>query len=34
MNEAVLWLAQSAGPGDLDDTLAALSRLLGSLRRA
>ncbi|MER6945802.1 helix-turn-helix domain-containing protein [Nonomuraea sp. NPDC000554] len=32
MNEAVLWLAQSAGPDDLADTLAALSRLLESLR--
>src|SRR5690606_16100235 len=32
MNEAVLWLAQSAGPGDLDDTLAALARLLEGLR--
>lgn len=32
MNEAVLWLAQSAGPDDLADTLAALSRLLDSLR--
>ncbi|MFC5816871.1 TetR/AcrR family transcriptional regulator [Nonomuraea harbinensis] len=33
MNEAVLWLAQSeAGPGDLDDTLAALSGLLEGLR--
>ncbi|WP_113699990.1 TetR/AcrR family transcriptional regulator [Nonomuraea lactucae] len=33
MNEAVLWLAQSGRPDDLADTLAALSRLLGSLRR-
>lgn len=33
MNEAVLWLAQSAGPDDLADTLAALSRLLDSLRQ-
>jgi AcrR family transcriptional regulator len=32
MNEAALWLAQSAGPGDLADTQAALSRLLDSLR--
>ncbi|WP_049573875.1 TetR/AcrR family transcriptional regulator [Nonomuraea sp. SBT364] len=32
MNEAVLWLARSARPGDLEDTLAALSRLLDSLR--
>ncbi|MFG3439725.1 TetR/AcrR family transcriptional regulator [Nonomuraea sp. NPDC047897] len=32
MNEAVLWLAQSAGPDDLADTLATLSRLLDSLR--
>ncbi len=33
MNEAVLWLAQSPGPHDLTDTLAALSRMLESLRR-
>jgi AcrR family transcriptional regulator len=32
MNEAALWLAQSAGADDLADTTAALSRLLGSLR--
>ncbi|WP_188194431.1 TetR/AcrR family transcriptional regulator [Nonomuraea sp. SYSU D8015] len=32
MNEAALWLAQSAGPDDLADTQAALSRLLDSLR--
>jgi len=32
MNEAALWLARSAGPHDLDDTLAALSGLLESLR--
>ncbi|MDA0633866.1 TetR/AcrR family transcriptional regulator [Nonomuraea sp. MCN248] len=33
MNEAVLWLAQpQARPGDLDDTLAALSRLLDGLK--
>ncbi|MFD0479323.1 TetR/AcrR family transcriptional regulator [Nonomuraea thailandensis] len=33
MNEAALWLAQSAGPADLPDTLAALSTLLEGLRR-
>ncbi|GGO62446.1 TetR/AcrR family transcriptional regulator [Nonomuraea cavernae] len=32
MNEAALWLAQTAAPGDLTATLAALSRLLESLR--
>ncbi|MEJ3744781.1 TetR/AcrR family transcriptional regulator [Actinomycetes bacterium KLBMP 9797] len=32
MNEAALWLAESANPGDLADTWAALSRLLESLR--
>lgn len=32
MNEAALWLAQTARPGDLDDTLAALARLLEGLR--
>ncbi|MEV0593320.1 TetR/AcrR family transcriptional regulator [Nonomuraea cavernae] len=32
MNEAALWLAQTATPGDLTATLAALSRLLESLR--
>jgi AcrR family transcriptional regulator len=32
MNEAALWLAQSAGPGALADTQAALSRLLEALR--
>ncbi|GAA2273687.1 TetR/AcrR family transcriptional regulator [Nonomuraea roseoviolacea subsp. roseoviolacea] len=32
MNEAALWLAGSAGPGDLDDTWAALSRMLQALR--
>ncbi|MEU4573047.1 MULTISPECIES: TetR/AcrR family transcriptional regulator [Nonomuraea] len=32
MNEAALWLAGSARPGDLADTQAALSRLLDSLR--
>ncbi|SEF62397.1 DNA-binding transcriptional regulator, AcrR family [Nonomuraea solani] len=34
MNEAALWLAQSTGPTDLPDTLAALSRLLEAVRRA
>nr|SBO93339.1 Transcriptional regulator, TetR family [Nonomuraea gerenzanensis] len=33
MNEAALWLAQSASPADLPDTLAALSALLEGLRR-
>ncbi|MFF3686967.1 TetR/AcrR family transcriptional regulator [Streptomyces sp. NPDC002187] len=32
MNEAALWLAASAGPTDLDDTRAALSRMLEALR--
>ncbi|WP_456249091.1 TetR/AcrR family transcriptional regulator [Longispora urticae] len=32
MNEAALWLASSAGPGDLADTRAALGRLLQALR--
>ncbi|MFG1943487.1 TetR/AcrR family transcriptional regulator [Nonomuraea sp. NPDC048826] len=33
MNEAVLWLARpESEPGDLDDTLAALSRMLDGLR--
>ncbi|MEV0623965.1 TetR/AcrR family transcriptional regulator [Nonomuraea sp. NPDC050404] len=32
MNEAALWLAQSTGPTDLEDTLTALSQLLESLR--
>ncbi|SDI07911.1 TetR/AcrR family transcriptional regulator [Nonomuraea jiangxiensis] len=34
MNEAALWLAASGGPGDLEDTWAALVRLLGALRPA
>ncbi|MBN6051882.1 helix-turn-helix transcriptional regulator [Nonomuraea sp. RK-328] len=34
MNEAALWLAGSTGPGDLDDTWNALSRMLRSLRAA
>ncbi|MFD0885039.1 TetR/AcrR family transcriptional regulator, partial [Streptosporangium algeriense] len=32
MNEAALWLADSAGPGDLADTMTALTRMLESLR--
>ncbi|MER7816663.1 TetR/AcrR family transcriptional regulator [Streptomyces sp. NPDC096153] len=32
MNEAALWLASSHGPTDLDDTWAALSRMLEALR--
>ncbi|NUW37908.1 TetR/AcrR family transcriptional regulator [Nonomuraea sp. SMC257] len=32
MNEAALWLAGSGGPSDLDDTWAALSRMLQALR--
>jgi AcrR family transcriptional regulator len=32
MNEAALWLAETGGPGDLDDVLAALSRMLRALR--
>lgn len=32
MNEAALWLARSSGPQDLTDTVAALTRLLESLR--
>ncbi|MDA3643998.1 TetR/AcrR family transcriptional regulator [Saccharopolyspora indica] len=32
MNEAALWLAVSGHPGDLDDTWAALARMLESLR--
>ncbi|GAA2867134.1 TetR/AcrR family transcriptional regulator [Nonomuraea rubra] len=32
MNEAALWLAQSGGPADLEDTLAWLSRLIDGLR--
>ncbi|MCG5218013.1 TetR/AcrR family transcriptional regulator [Streptosporangium sp. KLBMP 9127] len=32
MNEAALWLASTADPGDLADTQAVLSRLLESLR--
>lgn len=32
MNEAALWLAHSTDPGDLPDTIAALSQLLESLR--
>lgn len=32
MNEAALWLADSARPGDLADTWAALSRMLEALR--
>ncbi|GAA3131110.1 TetR/AcrR family transcriptional regulator [Streptosporangium carneum] len=32
MNEAALWLATSADPGDLADTKAALTRMLESLR--
>ena len=32
MNEAALWLASSSGPEDLDDTRAALTRLLQALR--
>ncbi len=32
MNEAALWLAESTGPDDLKDTLAALSHLLDGLR--
>ncbi|MDP9841795.1 TetR/AcrR family transcriptional regulator [Streptosporangium lutulentum] len=32
MNEAALWLAGSANPGDLDDARAALSRMLEALR--
>jgi AcrR family transcriptional regulator len=32
MNEAALWLADSGGPGDLDDVWAALSRILQGLR--
>ncbi|GAA3154538.1 TetR/AcrR family transcriptional regulator [Planomonospora alba] len=32
MNEAALWLAGSAGPGDLADTQAALERMLEALR--
>ncbi|MEU8246839.1 TetR/AcrR family transcriptional regulator [Nonomuraea sp. NPDC048916] len=34
MNEAALWLAQTAAPGDVTATLAALSHLLESLRTA
>lgn len=34
MNEAALWLAGSGEPGDLDDTIATLNRLLDGLRRA
>ncbi|MER6999343.1 TetR/AcrR family transcriptional regulator [Streptomyces sp. NPDC000410] len=34
MNEAALWLAASAEPGDLADTRAALSRMLEALRAA
>nr|WP_026874406.1 TetR/AcrR family transcriptional regulator [Jiangella gansuensis] len=33
MNEAALWLAGSDDPRDLDDTVAALSRLLDALRQ-
>ncbi|WP_424531169.1 TetR/AcrR family transcriptional regulator [Sphaerisporangium viridialbum] len=32
MNEAALWLAGSESPGDLDDTWAALARMLEALR--
>ena len=32
MNEAALWLAETGDPADLDDVLAALFRMLGSLR--
>lgn len=32
MNEAALWLASSSAPEDLDDTKAALTRLLRALR--
>lgn len=32
MNEAALWLAGSANPGDLADTWAALARVLEALR--
>uniref|UniRef100_UPI0030F40C71 TetR/AcrR family transcriptional regulator n=1 Tax=Streptomyces sp. GSL17-111 TaxID=3121596 RepID=UPI0030F40C71 len=34
MNEAALWLADSADPGDLADTQRALERLLASLRHS
>ena len=33
MNEAAVWLAQSADPAALDATMASLERLLGGLRR-